>query len=90
VIGGPWPYDVIFLKEPPAAKTALKSVPTKEGVNEVYAGRGVLYCSKLRSRGKSHINRVPSLSIYQSMTLRNWNTTTKLLRMMDEVSGRPR
>jgi uncharacterized protein (DUF1697 family) len=84
-------YDVIFLKEPLAAKTALKSVPTKEGVDEVYAGRGVLYCSRLRSRAtQSQINRVPSLSIYQSMTLRNWNTTTKLLRMMDEVSSRPR
>jgi uncharacterized protein (DUF1697 family) len=83
-------YDVIFLKEPLAAKPALKSVPTKEGVDEVYAGRGVLYCSRLRSRAtSSHINRVPSLPIYQSMTLRNWNTTTKLLRIMDEVSGRP-
>jgi uncharacterized protein (DUF1697 family) len=84
-------YDVIFLKEPLTAKAALKSVPTKEGVDEVYAGRGVLYCSRLRSRAtSSHINRVPSLPIYQSMTLRTWNTTTKLLRMMDEVSGRLR
>ena len=29
------------------------------------------------------------MPIYQSMTLRNWNTTTRLLRMMDEAS-RPR
>jgi uncharacterized protein (DUF1697 family) len=84
-------YDVIFLKEPLTAKAALKSVPTKEGVDEVHAGRGVLYCSRLRSLAtSSHINRVPSLPIYQSMTLRNWNTTTKLLRMMDEASDRPR
>jgi hypothetical protein len=25
--------------------------------------------------------------IYQSMTIRNWNATTTLLRMMDEASG---
>jgi uncharacterized protein (DUF1697 family) len=57
----------------------------------VYAGRGVLYCSRLISRAtQSHLSRVVSMPIYQSMTLRNWNTTTKLLRMMDEVSGRPR
>jgi hypothetical protein len=27
------------------------------------------------------------MPIYQSMTIRNWNTTTTLLRMMDEASG---
>jgi uncharacterized protein (DUF1697 family) len=27
---------------------------------------------------------VVSMPIYQSMTIRNWNTTTTLLRMMDE------
>lgn len=81
-------YDVIFLKEPLRASAALKTVPTKEGVDEVYAGRGVLYCSRLRSRAtQSRINRIPSLPIYQSMTLRNWNTTTKLLQMMDEASA---
>jgi uncharacterized protein (DUF1697 family) len=26
------------------------------------------------------------MPIYQSMTIRNWNTTTALLRMMDEAS----
>jgi uncharacterized protein (DUF1697 family) len=84
-------HDVIFLKEPLTAQAALKSVPTKEGVDEVYAGRGVLYCSRLRSRAtQSHMSRVVSLPIYQSMTIRNWNTTTRLLRMMDELSGRLR
>jgi hypothetical protein len=27
------------------------------------------------------------MPIYQSMTIRNWNTTTTMLRMMDESSG---
>ena len=77
-------YDVIFLKEPLAAKTALKSVPTKEGVDEVYAGRGVLYCSRLRSRAtQSQLPRLVSLPIYQSMTIRNWNTSTAHLRLLD-------
>jgi hypothetical protein len=27
------------------------------------------------------------MPIYQSMTIRNWKTTTTLLRMMDQASG---
>jgi uncharacterized protein (DUF1697 family) len=82
-------YDVVFLKEPLTARAALKKVPTKEDVDEVHDGRGVLYFSRLKSRAtSSRLNRVASLSIYQNMTIRNWNTITRLLRMMDEASGR--
>jgi uncharacterized protein (DUF1697 family) len=82
---GAYRYDVIFLKEPLTARAALKSVPTRQDVDEVHAGRGVLYWSRLISRAaQSHISRVVSMPIYQSMTIRNWNTTTTLLRMMDE------
>ena len=81
-------YDVAFLKAPLTARSALKQVPTREDVDEVYPGRGVLYLSRLRSRAtQSRINRIASLPIYQDMTLRNWNTTTKLLQKMDEASG---
>jgi uncharacterized protein (DUF1697 family) len=76
---------VIFLKQPLTASAALKSVPTRQGVDEVHGGRGVLYSSRLISRAaQSHLSKVVSLPIYQSMTIRNWNTTTTLLRMMDE------
>ena len=79
-------YDVVFLKEPLTAGAALKKVPMKEGVDEAFAGRGVLHLSRLRSKAtSSRLNRVASLPIYQNMTIRNWNTTTRLLRMMDEV-----
>ena len=81
-------YDVAFLKAPLTARSALKQVPTREDVDKVYPGRGVLYLSRLRSRAtQSRINRIASLPIYQDMTLRNWNTTTKLLQKMDEASG---
>jgi uncharacterized protein (DUF1697 family) len=78
-------YDVIFLKEPLTAMAAIKSMPAKQGVDRVHAGNGVLYCSRLISKAsQSQLSRIVSLQIYQSMTIRNWNTTTKLLRMMDE------
>jgi uncharacterized protein (DUF1697 family) len=82
---GAFRYDVIFLKEPLTATSAVKTVPTKPGVDEVSAGSGVLYFSRLTSRAaQSQLSKVVSLPIYKSMTIRNWRTTTTLLRMMDE------
>ena len=79
-------YDVLFLKPPLTAGAALKQVPVKEDVDEVSAGRGVLYHSRLTSRAtQSRLNRVASMPIYKSMTIRNWNTTTRLLKMMNEA-----
>jgi uncharacterized protein (DUF1697 family) len=80
-------YNVIFLKGPLTASAALKQVLTREDVDEVFAGRGVLYWSILTSRApQSRISRVASMPIYQNMTIRTWNTPTGLLRMMDEAS----
>ena len=71
-------YDVIFLERRPPR--ALKSVKTKEGVDQAFAGPDVLYFSRLTAKAaQSQLSRVISLPIYQSMTIRNWNTTTKLL-----------
>ena len=80
-------YDVIFLKEPLTAKAAMKSVPTKPGVDESHAGTGVLYFSRLIAKAtQSRLNKIISSPIYPSVTIRNWNTTTKLVWMMDEAS----
>ena len=77
-------YEVIFLKAPLTAKDALKDVRTKEGVDEVWAGTDVLYFSRLVARAsQSYISRVVQLPVYQNMTIRNWNTTTKLLALLD-------
>jgi uncharacterized protein (DUF1697 family) len=76
--------DVIFLKPPLTANTALKSVSLKEGVDRGWAANGVLYFSRLTIRAtQSRLNRVVSLPIYQQMTIRNWNTTTKLAELVD-------
>jgi uncharacterized protein (DUF1697 family) len=81
-------YDVIFLKEPVSAKVALKTVPTKPGVDEVQAGTGVLYASRLTARAtQSRLNKIIALPIYPSLTIRNWNTTTRLLALMEQPAG---
>jgi uncharacterized protein (DUF1697 family) len=79
-------YDVIFLKEPLTSAEAIQSVSTKEGVDRAFAGDGVLYFSRLISKAtQSHLSRIVSMPVYQSMTIRNWNTTTKLLDLIRKV-----
>jgi uncharacterized protein (DUF1697 family) len=80
-------YDVVFLKEPLTAKVAMKSLQLKPGVDEAHAGTGVLYLSRLDARAtQSRLNKIASSPIYPSVTIRNWNTTTKLVSLMDERS----
>ena len=77
-------YDVIFLKHPLTADEALKSITAKPGVDRVFAGNGVLYFSRLISKAaQSHLSRVVGTPAYQDMTIRNWNTTAKLLELME-------
>jgi len=81
-------YDVIFLKEPLGAKEAMKSVSVREGVDTAHAGRQALYFSRLVAKAsQSHLTKIIGLPVYQNMTIRNWNTTTKLLGLMEGKNG---
>jgi uncharacterized protein (DUF1697 family) len=76
-------YDVVFLKEPLTARAAMKSVSTKPGVDEMHGRTGVLYFSRLFAKAtQSRLNKIAASPIYPSVTIRNWNTTTKLLELM--------
>lgn len=73
-------YDVLFLKAPLTASAVIKTVPVKEGVDEVHAGPGVLYFSRLISKvTQRRLSRFASMPVYQNITNRNWNTTLKLV-----------
>jgi uncharacterized protein (DUF1697 family) len=76
--------DVIFLMGIDPAETLLGFVP-RDGVDKVWPGPGVIYAQRLSAqRTKSRLNKLISTPAYQSMTIRNWNTTTKLLAMLAE------
>ena len=78
----------MFLKAPLTADEALKSASANPGVDRVFAGDGVLYYSRLISKAaQSHMNRIIATPAYQNMTVRNWNTTTRLLALMERIEG---
>ena len=81
-------YDVLFLLAPLTAAEAMKYVSARAGVDQVRAGGGVLYFSRLIAEAsRSQLGRLASKPVYQSMTIRNWRTTTRLLDLMGESEG---
>jgi uncharacterized protein (DUF1697 family) len=81
-------YDVIYLLPALSAAVAVKTVPTAPGVDEAHAGKGVLYFSRLITKAsQSRLSKLVSMPAYKSMTIRNWNTTTALLRMLDVAAA---
>ncbi len=80
-------YDVLFLKAPLTGKKAIADVPAKEGVDTVHAGKNVLYFSRLVAKiTQTKLTKIVGTPIYKQMTIRNWNTTSKLAKMMEETS----
>ncbi len=79
-------YDVIFLKAPLTATAAMEGVPARPGVDESWAGSGVLYFSRrIDQASRSYLSRLASIPLYQRVTVRNWNTTTRLLELMEKA-----
>jgi uncharacterized protein (DUF1697 family) len=80
-------YDVIFLKEPLTAAKAIKEVPANPAVDTSAAGIGVLYFSRLTAKATaSRLGKIVGSPIYSRITIRNWNTTTKLISLMEAAA----
>ena len=78
-------YDVLFLIPPLTSDEVLGALTITDGVDAVRAGPGVVYHSRLTARAsQSRLSRLVSHPVYRRITVRNWNTTTKLLSMMNE------
>ena len=79
--------DAIFLMGI-AADEALSVFDPREGVDKVWPGDGVIYSQRLSSlRTKSRLSKIIGTTAYRSMTIRNWNTTTKLLALLKQTDA---
>lgn len=75
-------YDVLFVKAPLSSAQALAQLTTTPGVDTAHAGDHAVYFRRLISKAtKSRLVKLTQMPIYKSITVRNWNTTTKLLTM---------
>lgn len=70
--------DAIFMIDIPVDE-AMAVFEPREGVDQVWPGRGVIYSQRLSAqRTKSRLNKIIGTEPYKSMTIRSWATTLKL------------
>ena len=75
--------DVIFLMGI-GTDEAMRIFNPREGVDKIWQGNGVIYSRRLSAeRTKSRLSAIMASPLYKSMTIRNWNTTTKLLKLLE-------
>ena len=78
-------YDVWFLLPSITANEIVSNVRLHEGVDFLQTGKNVVYTSRLTSQmGKSYFSKIMQTSVYKNFTIRNWNTTTKLLELANK------
>ncbi|MET4582190.1 uncharacterized protein (DUF1697 family) [Conyzicola nivalis] len=77
--------DVLFLKHPLTPDEVLAQMPDlREGVDEVAAGPGVVYFSRVAARAtETRFTRFMGMPVFRRITMRNWRTTTRLLELLD-------
>jgi uncharacterized protein (DUF1697 family) len=75
--------DAIFLMDIDTAQ-AMPVFNPREGVDKIWPGDGVVYSQRLGAlRVKSRLSKIVGTPQYKSMTIRSWNTTTKLLKLLE-------
>lgn len=76
--------DAIFLMGLDVSE-AKRVFSPREGVDQVWFDTNVIYSQRVSAeRTKSRLNKIVGTPAYRSMTIRSWNTTTKLLHILDE------
>jgi uncharacterized protein (DUF1697 family) len=71
-----------------APKERRDLVETRDGVDEAWPGKGVIYFSRLASKASSsRLSKIVALPEYQNMTIRSWSTTSKLATLMGQSAA---
>lgn len=74
---------IAFVREPFTVEKVMEDLEIREGVDEIDAGSGVVYMTTtMKDRTKSKFNKFASKKSYKEVTIRNLNTTEKLLDLM--------
>jgi uncharacterized protein (DUF1697 family) len=78
--------NVAFLLEPTTPAEAIAAIELRDGVDWIAAGPHVIYMTTLKSEAvHSKFTKMIGTPIYKQMTIRNLNTTMKLLSILSEM-----
>lgn len=78
--------DAIFLMDI-NSEEAFSVFEPREGVDKIWQGPLVIYSQRLSAeRTKSRLSKIMLSPLYKSMAIRSWNTTEKLLQLINANS----
>jgi uncharacterized protein (DUF1697 family) len=86
IFGNPeWKHNVIFLSSAVDSKSILKKLEIKKDIEENSYHKGVLFWSaKMDKITRSNMLKLSMRAEYKEMTVRNINTTKKILELMSD------
>jgi len=75
--------DAVFLMDIDRDEAFAVFKP-RDGVDKVWPGEGMIYSQRLSAeRTKSRLSKIMESPLYKSMTIRSWQTTQKLLELLE-------
>lgn len=82
-----WRYNVIFLRHTVDSKRVLDGLDPKPDLEQVvYCPGTLLWAAKVSDLTRTTMLKLASKPLYQEMTIRNVNTTTKILALMEQMN----
>jgi uncharacterized protein (DUF1697 family) len=83
-----WKYNVIFLRHTLDPKRVVEGFELKPDIERVVCCPGtLLWSARTSSIGRTTMLKLSSRAIYQEMTVRNVNTTKKILELMQRMKS---
>ena len=80
-------YNVLFLRHEVDSESILEGLAPKPGIEQIWYRPGVLYWSAHTSDlARTSMVKLSSKTIYKHLTVRNLNTTRRILELMDAMS----
>jgi len=77
--------DLLFIRKPLTAKKLIAAVELKEGVDDVWEGKGVVYFARLKEKASSsRLSKLVGRPEYKDVTIRSWSSANKLLAQLDK------
>lgn len=74
---------IAFIAEPSTPEDVIKAVSLKPGIDFIETGTGVVYMTtKMSGLTTSGFPKLVTKPVYKDITIRNFNTVTKLAQMM--------
>jgi len=75
-------YDVWFPLPPTKTDDIVSNIRLREGIDFLHTGENAIYTLRLTSQmGKSYFSKILQTPVCKNITIRNWNTTKKLLEL---------